>query len=214
MRRISRRQALALIALAAATACRGDKKLAIPEDSLGAMIKDDGVHRVETPPLPPGRDPNLGAPPSWLPDSFAGVIPGAASVLKTATDDKLGTYMVDSVGRPIYMSDADKGGNSLCHDNCGLTFRPVFAPARPVATVTPVQKSMISSFERDDWPASHRQLRYNGMPLYYYAGDAGGLPPHAQAHFEFGAHWYVVSPDGKGLGWKPPINYLGTTPGG
>jgi predicted lipoprotein with Yx(FWY)xxD motif len=204
-----------LLLLGALAACSSDRRQVLPEDSAGVQsTPGTQVGDVRPEPGTPGvRDPNLGPPPASLPDSFGGVVPGAAAILKTTTRAGLGTYLTDSVGRPMYVSDADVGGESICHDNCALTFRPAFASNQPAKAEAPIHTQMISSYERPDFPPPHRQLRYNGMPLYYYDADAGTNNTTAQGIFVFGAHWYLVTPDGQALGKKATVNYLGTGSG-
>jgi predicted lipoprotein with Yx(FWY)xxD motif len=146
-----------------------------------------------------------------MPDTFGGVHPGAAIALKTATRPGIGTFITDSGGRPLYVTDADQGGTSSCHDNCALTWWPAFAPTAHMTAQAPLHSEMISTFERSDFPASHPpQVRYNGMPLYYYLMDTDHGDPHGQGLFVFSGHWYLVSPEGVAIGKKPPVNILGT----
>jgi predicted lipoprotein with Yx(FWY)xxD motif len=109
--------------------------------------------------------------------------------LKTA-DSGLGTVVVDSDGRTVYVFDKDTpgSGKSACGGDCLAKWPPVVASSgRPVADGVTGQ---VGTITRDD---GSKQVTLGGMPLYSYAGDSHAGDVTGQA---VGGVWWAVSPTG------------------
>lgn len=121
------------------------------------------------------------------------------AVLETRTDQELGPYLVGSDQHALYLFEGDTPGNgeqkaaSACHDECEQAWPPVIAEGGPDLGEG-IKEELVSTIERHD---GQQQVTYNGWPLYYYAADDS--PGHARGHDleDFGAEWYLVTPEGE-----------------
>jgi len=106
---------------------------------------------------------------------------------------KLGSYLVDSKGRTLYLFEADKSTNSTCYGSCASIWPPLTASGH-VTAGSSVMTSALGTTRRNDGTT---EVTYHGHPLYYYAGD-GNTPGKTagQDLNQFGAKWYVVSRTG------------------
>jgi predicted lipoprotein with Yx(FWY)xxD motif len=109
-------------------------------------------------------------------------------VRKTA----LGTILVNSTGRTLYLFEKDKGKTSSCSGACASTWPPVTTKATPKPG-TGVSAAMLGTTKRSDGTT---EVTYNGHPLYTYAGDAAPGDTTGEGLNQFGAEWYVLSPHG------------------
>ena len=106
------------------------------------------------------------------------------SPLKTATSQKLGTYLVDSRGMTLYIYDKDKdAGKSTCNEACAKAWPP-FAPKAG----DPAAKAPLSVMTRDD---GTKQYAYKGKPLYYYGKDGKSGEATGEGR---GKVWWVIKP--------------------
>jgi predicted lipoprotein with Yx(FWY)xxD motif len=111
----------------------------------------------------------------------------ALSVKRTA----LGNILVDGNGRALYLFRADKPNHSTL-SRAGFAVWPVFgSPGVPQARSV-VSAAHIATIRSD----GRRQVTYYGHPLYYFVGDKGSGEINGQGLREFGALWYVLSPNG------------------
>jgi len=103
---------------------------------------------------------------------------------------KLGTFLVDSSGRTLYLFEADKTATSNCYSTCASVWPPLTTTST-VSAGTSVTASALGTTHRKDGTS---EVTYHGHPLYYYAGD-GNKPGQTtgQDINQFGAKWYVVS---------------------
>src|SRR6059036_3224809 len=91
----------------------------------------------------------------------------AASVrISTRKLPKLGTVLVNSKGRTLYMFVPDKRKRVTCVKSCAVIWPPVKLPkgAKPIATGK-VKPSLLGS---DADPAVGRVVTYSGCTLYTY----------------------------------------------
>ena len=102
-----------------------------------------------------------------------------------------GTALVDGTGRAVYLFENDSTSVSTCAGTCANVWPPVPAPTG----TTPDAK--LGSTTRAD---GVMQLTDDGHPLYYYIGDHNPGDSRGQGLNQFGAHWYLVQPDGTELG--------------
>ena len=109
-----------------------------------------------------------------------------------AAKSKLGTILVDSRGRTLYLYMFDTNGSSSCTNvgSCFETWPPLMATGTPHAGhgVDPILLGIVHRIR----PAG-RQVTYNGHPLYRYSQDKKPGQMKGQALFSL---WYVVSAAG------------------
>jgi predicted lipoprotein with Yx(FWY)xxD motif len=124
-----------------------------------------------------------------------------AIVISTRRLPKLGTVIVDSRGRTLYMFVPDKRKKVTCVKTCAAVWPPVRLPkgAKPVARGK-AKPSLLGS-DRD--PVGGRVVTYNRWPLYTYVGDKSAGQAKGQALNLNGGLWYVLTPSGKLVHKKP-----------
>ena len=114
---------------------------------------------------------------------------GSAVSLATTS---LGSVVVDSAGRTLYLYEKDTGPTSTCVDAC--------AKAWPAATVsgTPTASAditaTVTTFTRAD---GSTQIVLAGHPLYRFAADTA---PGEVGGQDVGGVWYAVGADGQKIG--------------
>jgi predicted lipoprotein with Yx(FWY)xxD motif len=133
-----------------------------------------------------GSSKSTGGAPASAPP--AGSSSGTVDVASTS----LGSVLVDSKGRTLYLFQADKGKKSTCNGACAATWPPLMTTAKPTAG-SGVKDSLLGSTKRSD---GSEQVTYNGHPLYTFQGDTASGQTNGQGSTNFGAVWYVVSPAG------------------
>jgi predicted lipoprotein with Yx(FWY)xxD motif len=116
------------------------------------------------------------------------------AVVKTRHGN-LGTFLVDSSGRTLYLFRKDTGRRSRCSGACAQAWPPVTTSARPRARGG-ARASLLSTSRRGN---GKRQVVYNGHPLYRYAFDSSPGQTNGQGRNAFGGRWYVVTPSGKAI---------------
>ncbi len=116
-------------------------------------------------------------------------------VVMTRKLPKLGTILVNSKGRTLYMFVPDKQKKVTCVGACAAVWPPlkVAKGAKAVAKGA-VKKSLLRS---DKDPAGGYVVTYNGWPLYTYVADTSAGKASGQALNLNGGLWYVLSPSGK-----------------
>jgi predicted lipoprotein with Yx(FWY)xxD motif len=115
---------------------------------------------------------------------------GAAVDVRTSG---LGTYLVDSQGRTLYLFEKDTGKKSMCSGACASLWPPSTTSGHPKAG-SKVDAALLGTSTRSDGTS---QLTYNGHPLYRYSGDTAAGDTNGQDLTTFGGGWYVVSPAGQ-----------------
>jgi predicted lipoprotein with Yx(FWY)xxD motif len=100
---------------------------------------------------------------------------------------ELGSFLTDTAGMTLYLFTKDTEPNaSVCEGDC-LANWPPFVAEDPLTLPSGVDGEL-TSFDRGD---GTMQVAYNGIPLYYFAGDANPGETNGQA---VGDVWYVVAP--------------------
>jgi predicted lipoprotein with Yx(FWY)xxD motif len=119
-----------------------------------------------------------------------------AAVVRVMTGKvpKLGTIIVNSKGRTLYMFVPDRRKRVTCKGTCARVWPPVKLPsgAKFVAGGA-AKKSLLSS---DPNPAGGRVVTYHGWPLYTYVADQKAGQAKGQALNLNGGLWYVLAPSG------------------
>jgi predicted lipoprotein with Yx(FWY)xxD motif len=116
-------------------------------------------------------------------------------VMQTA----LGKVLVGQGGRSLYLFVADKPGVSRLSRAGFAVWPAVAASGTPRASggASGAQLGTIASV------GAKRQVTYAGHPLYYFVGDQRSGSTSGQGLLEFGARWYVVSPNGNAVTTVP-----------
>ncbi len=122
-----------------------------------------------------------------------GTSSSASYTVKTGSNSKLGTFLVDGTGRTLYNFTTDSRDQSSCSGGC-VGVWPVFY-ASSINVPSDLKASDFTSFTRSD---GSMQTAYKGMPLYYYAADTSPGQTSGQGLNQFGGYWYVVPPDSPG----------------
>ena len=120
---------------------------------------------------------------------------GAAKVGMTKSD--IGTILVGTNGRTVYLFEKDKTPKSTCSGSCAAAWPPLTTSGQPTAG-TGVTSAKLTTTKRAD---GTEQVVYNGHPLYYYAGDTKAGQTSGQGLDQFGAEWYTLAPSG--AKWEP-----------
>lgn len=117
-----------------------------------------------------------------------------AVTISTRTVPKLGTILVDSAGRTLYVFAPDKRTKVTCNPGCQAVWPPVKLPSGH----TPVAKGGVraSLLGSDPNPEGGRVVTYNGWPLYTYVADSAPGMAKGQAINLNGGLWFVLSPTG------------------
>src|SRR5438128_1777369 len=120
---------------------------------------------------------------------------GASVVISTRPLPKLGSVLVNSKGRTLYMFVPDTRTKVTCVGACAAVWPPVKLPkgAKPLAK----GKAKASLLASDPDPAGGRVVTYNRWPLYTYVADSSAGQATGQALNLNGGLWYVLSPSGK-----------------
>ena len=120
----------------------------------------------------------------------------ATTELKVATAADLGAHVTDASGRSLYLFLNDTTNVSNCDAQCIVNWPPVLvADENSLPQVeAPMDAKLLGVAERE---GGSYQLTYNGWPLYYYAADTAAGATGGQG---VGGNWYLVTPQGSGVG--------------
>ena len=110
------------------------------------------------------------------------------SLRKTA----LGTILVNSKGRTLYLFAKDRGGASSCTGACATYWPPLTSIAKPTAG-SGVTAALLGRTKRGD---GRMQVTYNRHPLYTFAVDKVAGQVKGEGNLAFGGRWYGVSAAG------------------
>jgi predicted lipoprotein with Yx(FWY)xxD motif len=122
---------------------------------------------------------------------------GAAGAVATTSADlstaqtSLGTVLVDSKGRTVYLftQDSSNPPKSTCDTGCDSVWPPVTAPSG-TPKVSGVDSAKVGTVTRSD---GSKQLTYNGWPLYEYQGDSAAGDVKGE---NVQGSWFAVSSAG------------------
>ena len=122
--------------------------------------------------------------------------PQTASGKVSTASTSLGTILVDSQGRTLYLFKADNGTKSACSGACASAWPPLRAGAKPTVGGGATASELGTTQRSDGKP----QVTYNGHPLYTYIGDSKPGDVNGQGLTAFGAAWFALSPSGSASG--------------
>jgi predicted lipoprotein with Yx(FWY)xxD motif len=114
-----------------------------------------------------------------------------ASATVDVSKSSLGSILVDSTGRTLYLFKADVGMHSVCTGACALKWPPLLATGKSSAGVG-LTVSKLATITRSD---GNRQITYNGHPLYLFVKDHKPGDVKGQGVTAFGAAWFALSPE-------------------
>ncbi len=125
--------------------------------------------------------------------------PVTATTLVIASDPTLGNYFTDPEGRTVYLFTKDTELYvSSCTGDCLANWPPVPAPAGRLT----LPSNGLGELAPIDGADGSKQLAYNGIPLYYFAGDTAPGQLNGQG---VGGVWWIVKP-GAQLGAATPTS--------
>lgn len=137
----------------------------------------------------------------------AAAVAPAVVKLMVKDDAKLGKFLVDDKGMTLYLFTKDSPGKSVCEGKCLAAWPALLVAKDGKITVEGGDDKLISTITRSD---GSTQVAYNNYPLYYYAPDKKPGDVTGQG---VGNVWYVIGPDGKGIGMTPPASSGGDDTG-
>jgi predicted lipoprotein with Yx(FWY)xxD motif len=138
---------------------------------------------------------NSGTAGSGTPASPSQPSAGTSSRTVDVAGTGLGSVLVDSQGRTLYLWRADTGSKSACTGACATAWPPLETTGKPTAG-RGVMPALLGTSKRADGSA---QVTYHGHPLYTFQGDTAPGQTHGQGSDGFGAPWFVLSPAGTGI---------------
>jgi len=128
---------------------------------------------------------------------------GASATVGVA-NSSLGSILVNSAGRTLYLFKADSGTKSACTGACATAWPPLLATGTSTAG-TGLTASKLGTTTRSD---GTQQVTYNGHPVYLFIKDKKPGQTTGQGVTAFGAAWYALTPAGNQISTQP------TTSGG
>jgi predicted lipoprotein with Yx(FWY)xxD motif len=117
---------------------------------------------------------------------------GGASATVGVSNSSLGSILVNSSGRTVYLFKGDVGTKSACAGACATAWPPLLATGNPTAG-TGLTASQLGTTARS---GGNRQVTYNGHPLYLFVKDQKPGDVHGQGVTAFGASWFALTPSG------------------
>jgi predicted lipoprotein with Yx(FWY)xxD motif len=133
---------------------------------------------------------------------------GASATVGVATTG-LGSTLVDSAGRTLYLFKADVGTQSACTGACATAWPPLLVTGKPTAG-TGVTASKLATTTRS---GGKHQVTYNGHPLYLFIKDQKPGQTTGQGVTAFGAAWFALTPAGNQIPGTPPSSGGGGSTG-
>jgi predicted lipoprotein with Yx(FWY)xxD motif len=100
---------------------------------------------------------------------------GGSATVDSASVGGLGTVLVDSQGRTLYLFQKDSSGKSACLGACATAWPPLRASGKPTV----------------------------GSALYTFAGDQSAGQVTGQGSTAFGGSWFVLNTSGNQVTAQP-----------
>jgi predicted lipoprotein with Yx(FWY)xxD motif len=134
---------------------------------------------------------------------------GASATVGVA-NSSLGSILVNSQGRTLYLFKADVGTKSACAGACATAWPPLLSTGKPT-TGTGLTASKLRTITRS---GGGRQVTYNGHPLYLFVKDTKAGQTTGQGVTAFGAAWFALTPSGSQISSTPPSSASGAASSG
>ncbi len=128
------------------------------------------------------------------------------SAMVGVANENLGSILVDSQGRTLYLFRRDSGTKSVCTGACAIDWPPLRATGKPTVGGG-VTASIVATSARSD---GRPQVTYNAHPLYLFSGDQKPGETKGEGVNAFGGLWYALSSAGNqivGSSPNPGIGY-------
>jgi predicted lipoprotein with Yx(FWY)xxD motif len=105
----------------------------------------------------------------------------------------LGSILVDSRGRTLYLFEKDRNGVSMCNTAC-VAYWPALTSRGTPRAGKGVQQSLLRLGRAQN---GVRQVTYAGHPLYTFVGDKQAGQTTGEGLNNFGAEWYALAASGR-----------------
>lgn len=106
--------------------------------------------------------------------------------VKVASKKEIGSYLTDAKGMALYVFKKDSPGKSACAGDCVARW-PIYHREK-VAASGDAKEGDFGTITRED---GQKQTTYQGLPLYYFAGDEA--PSDTKGHGVKDV-WFVATP--------------------
>ena len=116
---------------------------------------------------------------------------GASATVGVASSS-LGSTVVNSTGRTLYLFKADVGTKSACAGACATAWPPLLATGKPTAG-TGLTASKLGTITRS---GGNHQVTYDHHPLYLFVKDTKAGQTNGQGVTAFGAAWFALTTSG------------------
>jgi predicted lipoprotein with Yx(FWY)xxD motif len=114
---------------------------------------------------------------------------GQAATVGTANEGNLGTILVDTQGRTLYLFEKDSNGKSACFGACATNWPPLRDSGKPTAG-SGLDPTLLGMTQRSD---GNPQVTYDGHPLYTFVMDQKPGDTNGQGVTAFGGSWFVLN---------------------
>ena len=108
--------------------------------------------------------------------------------LGTDANATIGTYLIGYNAKTLYIYSKDQAGTSTCYGNCAKEWIPYVVPTGMTLNLEADVKGQANTLKRADGTS---QVTYNGLPLYFYAGDTATEETNGNG---IGKVWFVAKP--------------------
>ena len=115
---------------------------------------------------------------------------GTQPTVMVASNQTLGSILVDAKGMTLYVFTKDTANTSNCSGGCATAWPPLTVPAGVTPTAGSGVQGTLGTIQRSD---GSYQVTINGMPLYYFAQDTKAGDTDGQG---VQSVWYVVGATG------------------
>jgi predicted lipoprotein with Yx(FWY)xxD motif len=133
-----------------------------------------------------------------------------ASATVGVGNSSLGSILVNSAGRTLYLFKADVGTKSACTGACAAAWPPLLATGKPTAGAG-LTASKLGTSTRS---GGKQQVTYNGHPLYLFVQDHKPGQTTGQGVTAFGAPWFALTPAGNQASGSASSSSGGASSGG
>jgi predicted lipoprotein with Yx(FWY)xxD motif len=124
---------------------------------------------------------------------------GGGLAIGTASSP-LGTFLTGPDGRTLYVFAKDSANTSSCTASCADNWPPLTVAAGQQPQAGGGVTGTLATLSRPDGAT---QVSYNGLPLYYFKGDAKAGDTNGQG---VGGVWFVAGAAGGPLGSSAPAS--------
>ena len=123
-----------------------------------------------------------------------------AGTVVAAKATGVGTVLVSSAGRTLYLFAPDKQKAVTCTGACAGYWPPLYVTGKPVAGAG-IKASLLGTIKA---PNGKTQVTYNHWPLYTFMGDSKAGQANGQGVNAFGGLWSAVTTTGSPAVATPP----------